>query len=161
MFQFLVSRSCCCCFFFKKNCMAYFTVKVQLKDFKATMRWQLTFNHKEQPSISVLIKKCFENIQQIYMRTRMPKCDFKAVQSNFIKITLRHFSCKFAAYFQYTFSKEYRWRATFELLNSPDFLMLIWLALQVNLGATLCFWTVDHKIGNPVPRPCWTRWKAM
>ena len=134
MFQFLVSRS----FFFKKNCIAYFTVKVQLKGFRATMRWQLSFNHKKQPSRSVLTKKCFENVQQIYMRTRMPKCDFKAVQSNFIKITLWHFSCKFAAYFQYTFSKEYRWRNTFELLNSLYFFGLIWLTLQG--------WTVESTL---------------
>ena len=31
-----------------------------------------------------------ENMQQIYGRKRMPKCDFNKVSSNFIKIALRH-----------------------------------------------------------------------
>ena len=31
---------------------------------------------KKQPFRGVLSKKCFENIQQIYRKTPMPKCDF-------------------------------------------------------------------------------------
>ena len=31
---------------------------------------------KEQPPRGVLKKRCFENIQQTYRRTPMPKCDF-------------------------------------------------------------------------------------
>ena len=47
---------------------------------------------QKQPFIGVLIKRCSENLQQIYRRTPMPKCDFNKVakQSNFIEITLRH-----------------------------------------------------------------------
>ena len=45
---------------------------------------------QKQPSRGALRKRCFENIQQIYSRTPMPKCDFNkvALQSNFIEITL-------------------------------------------------------------------------
>ena len=35
-----------------------------------------------------LRKRCSENMQQIYRRIPMPKCDFE--QRNFIEITLRH-----------------------------------------------------------------------
>ena len=34
---------------------------------------------QKQPSISVLIKRCSENIEQVYRRTTMPKCDFNKV----------------------------------------------------------------------------------
>ena len=46
----------------------------------------------------VLKKRCFENMQQIYRRTVMLKGDFNKVASAWV------FSCKFAAYFQSTFS---------------------------------------------------------
>ena len=47
---------------------------------------------QKQPSRGVLKKRCFENMQQTYMRTPMPKCDFNKVakQSNVIEIALRH-----------------------------------------------------------------------
>ena len=51
---------------------------------------------QKQPSKGVVIKRCSENMQQIYSRTTMPKCGFN-------KVTYV-FSCKFAAYFQNTFS---------------------------------------------------------
>ena len=34
---------------------------------------------QKQPSRGVLIKRCSENMQQIYRRTSMPKCDFNKV----------------------------------------------------------------------------------
>ena len=34
---------------------------------------------QKQPSIGVLIKRCSENIPQIYRRTPIPKCDFNNV----------------------------------------------------------------------------------
>ena len=49
---------------------------------------------QKQPSKSVLWKMCFENMQQIYRRISMPKCDHTLSSL---------FSCKFAAYFQNTF----------------------------------------------------------
>ena len=36
----------------------------------------LSSDDQKQPSRSVLIKRCSENMQQIYRRTPMPKCDF-------------------------------------------------------------------------------------
>ena len=35
-------------------------------------------------------KRCFENMQQIYRRTPMPKCDFNKVALQSLEITLRH-----------------------------------------------------------------------
>ena len=34
------------------------------------------YSNKKQPSRGVFIKRCSENMQQIYRRTLMPKCDF-------------------------------------------------------------------------------------
>ena len=34
---------------------------------------------KKQPSRGVPRKRCFENMQYVYRRTRMPKCDFNKV----------------------------------------------------------------------------------
>ena len=51
---------------------------------------------QKQLSRSVLIKTCSENMQQIYRRTPIPKCDFNEVTfsikllCNFIEITLRY-----------------------------------------------------------------------
>ena len=53
-------------------------------------------NIHKQPSRGVLIKWCPENLQQIYRRTPMLKCDL------FIEWV---FSCKFTACFQSTFPK--------------------------------------------------------
>ena len=60
------------------------------------------FNVEKQPSRGVARKRCSENLQQIYKKINMPKCDFN---TTFLK---SHFSMgisrKFAAYFQKTFS---------------------------------------------------------
>ena len=40
------------------------------------------FNPQKQPSIGVFIKRCSENIPQIYRRTTMSKCDFNKVEEN-------------------------------------------------------------------------------
>ena len=49
-------------------------------------------SHKE-PSSGVLRKMCSENMQQIYRRTPMPKCDsnkaIKAMHSSFLETSLR------------------------------------------------------------------------
>ena len=45
---------------------------------------------QKQPPRGVLKKRCPGNMQQIYRRTPMPKCDFNKVASNFIEITLWH-----------------------------------------------------------------------
>ena len=81
---------------------------------------------QKQPSRDVLRKMCFENMQQIYRRTHMAKGDFNKVTvklywkrtSAWVLQLYWHtfsgcvFSCKFAAYFQGTFSTEHRWMAT-------------------------------------------------
>ena len=65
-----------------------------------------TVYKKKQPSRGVLIKTCSENMQQIYRRTPMPKCDFnKVAKQLYWNHTLAWvFFCKFAVYFQNTFS---------------------------------------------------------
>ena len=54
-------------------------IKKGLKDLNLT---NLSFpegtKHK-QPVRGVLLKRCSENMQQIYRRTPMPKCDFNKV----------------------------------------------------------------------------------
>ena len=52
-----------------------------------------------------LKKRCSENMQQIYRRTSMLKCDFIKVvkQLYWNRTSARVLSCKFAAYFQNTF----------------------------------------------------------
>ena len=37
------------------------------------------FKHQKQPFRDVVWKRCSENMQQIYRRTHMPKCDFNKV----------------------------------------------------------------------------------
>ena len=54
------------------------------------------YHWQKQPSEGVLRKRCSENMKQIYRRTPMPKCGFNKV--------VKQSSCKFAAYFQNTFS---------------------------------------------------------
>ena len=63
----------------------------------------------KQPSRGVLRKRSFGNMHQIHSRTPMPKCDFN-------KVAL--LSCKFAAYFQNTFSKEQLWTAASDYVKT-------------------------------------------
>ena len=61
---------------------------------------------QKQPFGGVLKKRCSENMQQIYRRTPMPKCDFNEVtkQLYWNHTSAWMFSFKFTAYFQNTFS---------------------------------------------------------
>ena len=56
-------------------------------------------------------------MQQIDRRTPLRKCNFNkvAMQLYWNHTSARVFSCKFAAYFQNTFSEEHLWAAAFEL----------------------------------------------
>ena len=68
-------------------------------------KWLLEI--QKQPSRSVLRKRCSENMQHMYRRTPMSNCDFNIVA---LQLYWNHtsewlFSCKFAACFQNTFSK--------------------------------------------------------
>ena len=63
-------------------------------------------NHQKQLSRGVLWKRCSGNMQQIYRRTPVLKCDLNKVSlqlyRNFASASV--FSCKFAAYFRNIFS---------------------------------------------------------
>ena len=75
------------------------------------------FDDRSSPPLGVLIKRCSENMQLIYKRTPIPKCDFnKVVKFN---ILAGVFLYKFAAYFQNTFSLEH-WRAASVNDNYPE-----------------------------------------
>ena len=63
---------------------------------------------QQQPSRGVLRRRCSENMQQIYRKTPMPKSDFNKVAFQFTSTSV--FSCKFAAYFQNTFSQVHLWK---------------------------------------------------
>ena len=62
-------------------------------------------NQQKQPFSGVLKKRYPGNMQQIYRRTPMPKCDFiKVAEKPYWNGTLTWmFSCKFVAYFQSIF----------------------------------------------------------
>ena len=64
---------------------------------------------QKQPSRGVLRKRCSINMQQIYRRTPMPKCDFNKVPLELYsnRTSAWVFSCKFAAYFQNIFFEEH------------------------------------------------------
>ena len=62
-------------------------------------------NEQKQPSRDVLRKRCSRNMQQIYRRTPMSKCDFNKIakQLYWNHTSAYVFSCKFATYFRTTF----------------------------------------------------------
>ena len=63
------------------------------------------------PLRGVSRKRCSENMQHIYKRTPVPKCHFSkvALQLYWNRTSTWVFSCKFAPYFQNTFSQEHLW----------------------------------------------------
>ena len=73
---------------------------------------------QKQPSRAVLRKRCSENIQQIYRRTAMPKCDFNKLFCNFTETPGCH-GCSSVnlLHFSNTFLQKHRWRAASE--NTP------------------------------------------
>ena len=95
------------------------------------------FKSQSQSSRGVLRKRCFENMQQIYSRTAMPKCDFNKVAQH-LYWNHRVFSCKFAAYFQNTFSWEHLWRAAFEEFFTFSFFNYFYMQFQKNAMERFC-----------------------
>ena len=89
-------------------------MRLNIRNMKEWMWIRLTTYHwQKQPTRGVLKKRCSENLQQIYRRTPMPKCDFSKVT---LQLYWNHTSawvvcCKFAVYFQNIFSKEHIWVA--------------------------------------------------
>ena len=75
--------------------------------------------YQKQPPRGVHRKRCSRNMQKIYRRTPMPKCNFNKVakQLYWNRTSAWVFSCKFDAYFQNTFSQEHLWVAASETMN--------------------------------------------
>ena len=67
-------------------------LRTNCSHFQKVVKEQYTENSSFQkhPSRGVLRKRCSENIQQIYRRTPMRKCDFNKVARQFFEITLSH-----------------------------------------------------------------------
>ena len=67
--------------------------------------WKWIKQKQSSIRVGVLKKRCSENMQKIYRRTPMPKCNFNkvALQLYWNHTSAWVFSCKFAAYFQNTF----------------------------------------------------------
>ena len=59
----------------------------------ATSKVQIFVSIQKQPSRGVLSKRCYENMQQIYRRTSMPKCDFNKVAK---QLYCNHTSARFS-----------------------------------------------------------------
>ena len=66
-------------------------------------------NYQKQPSLGVLIKRCSGNMQQIYRRTPMTKCDFNKGASVGCSVNLLHV-------FRTPFYKYIYWRLLLEEL---------------------------------------------
>ena len=94
---------------------------------------------QKQPPGGVLRKRCSENMQRIFRRTPMPKCDFnKFVKQLYWNHTLTWvFSCKFVAYFQNTFSEDQIWAAASVLATERRYsclsLFITWFPSPRNL----------------------------
>ena len=87
---------------------------------------------QKQPPRGVPRKKCSENIQQIYRKTPMLKCNFnKALELYWNHTSAWVFSCKFPAYFQCTFSSEH--------LQMAAFAAAIMFILDISFLALLLF----------------------
>ena len=93
----------------------------ELKSVQKTVLTDTNRSIQKQPSWLVLKKRWSENMQQIYMRTPMPKCDLNkvALQLYWNRTSAWVFSCKFAAYFQTTFFMEDLWVAASEHPTDP------------------------------------------
>ena len=88
------------------KCFTLFDWRNFKKIFKARLYEPLST--EKQPSRGVPLKRFSENMQQIYRRTPMPKCDFNKDEKQLYwnRTSAGFFSCKFAAYFQNTLSYE-------------------------------------------------------
>ena len=78
---------------------------------------------QQQPPRGVLRKRCSENMQLIYRKSPMPKCDFNIVAT--ATLLKSHFgmgvSCKFAACFQnIVFSKNTPWWLLLDTLRNSS-----------------------------------------
>ena len=84
----------------------WYLVQGRCLDFKSSFLSPCVGFIKKQPSRCVLRNRCSENMEQIYRRKPMPKCDFNKLS---LRLYWNHtsawvFSCKSVAYLQNTFS---------------------------------------------------------
>ena len=94
---------------------------------------------QKQPYRSVRGKRCSENMQQIYRRKPMPKCDFNkvALKLYWNRTSTWVFSYKNVAYFQSTFSWDtFRWLLLKSLLTFES----------VQIGQYIKSYTIKVKI---------------
>ena len=91
-------------FCLKQN--VYLTLMTLEKLSLLLLEFFISLQVQKQPPRGVSRKRCSENMPQIYWRTPMPKCDFNkvALQLYWNRTSPWVFSCKFATYFQNTFS---------------------------------------------------------
>ena len=93
--------------------------------------------YQNQPSRGVLKKRYSENMQQIYRRTAMPKCDFNK-QLCWNHTSTWVFSCKFAAYFQNNFfltMKSFT-NKVLNIVNWHEILHEIWHRIKTRFSGT-------------------------
>ena len=98
----------------QQNTFIYSQIKFSFISFSEKVKeiWNKRLTQK-QPPRCVIKKMCSENMQQIYRRRPMQYCDFNKVakQLYWNCTSAWVFSCKFAAYFQNTFSYKHLWVA--------------------------------------------------
>ena len=119
--------------------LAYFKKKESSLEKRNTPSSKYT---SEAASRGIHRKRCSENVQQIYRRTPMPKCDFNkiALQLYWNHASAWVLSCKFVAYFQNTFSQEHVWTAAsdtccvtwyYAITSSLTFKYICWLVVDL------------------------------
>ena len=66
------------------------TLNIYILNFQNIKKhYQNLLDIQKQPPRGFRRKRCSENMQQIYRRIPMPRCDFNKVASNFIEVALR------------------------------------------------------------------------
>ena len=101
------------------------------RGYRKTLECMKWVNNRSSPSELFLGKGVLKiNLQQIHWRTPMPKCDFnKVAKQLYWNHTLACvFSCKFAAYFKNTFSKEHLLGAA-SIISDDNFLVPVFQAI--------------------------------
>ena len=101
--------------------------------------WILCLFRSSPPSRGVLKKRCLENMQQIYRRTPMPKCDFNKVAKQLYWIELRH-GCSpvhLLHIFRTVFPKNTSEGLLLFLLKS--FISLTWFFFSMNILCNFSF----------------------
>ena len=104
---------------------------------------------QKQPSRGVLKKRCSENMQQIYRRTPMPKCNL--LLCNFIEVILRH-GC-------FPVNLLHNFRTPF-LKNTSGWLLLQIVILKVLFINSLKQELVYTNSKWKIVKFCWSFWSV-